>query len=243
MSNKTLTFDENANGWTSFFSYIPEMMGSMNNDMYSFKDGQLYLHNVQDGPRNTFYGVSYPTEIEFISNEAPDTIKSFKTIEIEGFPKTWDVTMATDTDNGHIDKNSFQTKEGLHYAYIRRNSEDEVNTDLLSVQGVGEMSSYSSNTLTFNSVPSNVSIGDKLYALVGGAPTAIGTISSKTLTAITVTSASITPTNGVFIFVAKNPVAESYGLKGYYANVRLSNSDTTPVEIFAVSSEVSKSFP
>jgi hypothetical protein len=243
MAEYTLTYDEKVKGWTSFYSYIPDMMVNMNNEFYSFKDGQLYVHNKSEGNRNTFYGQAYNTELEFVANDAPSEVKIFKTIEIEGDSKEWDVTVATDIESGHVNKEDFENKEGFKYSYIRRNASDEVNTELLSVQGVGNLSGSSSNVYTFNSVPGNISIGDVLYFSSGGSYTKIGVISSKDSTTITTASTMTTPSNGDFIFLAKNSVAESYGLKGYYANIRLTNNGTLPVEVFAVNSEVSKSFP
>ena len=239
----TLTFDELSDGWTSFYSYEPEMMVNLNNEFYSFKDGQLYLHNSQVNGRNNFYQTQYNTELEFVMNDSPSEVKIFKTIEIEGDSKDWDVTIATDIESGHVNKADFENKEGFKYSYIRRNASDEVNTELLSVQGVGNLSNSSGNVYSFNSVPNNVSIGDVLYSSSGGSYTKIGVISSKDSTSITTVSSLSTPSNGDFIFVAKNSVAESYGLKGYYASIRLTNNGTTPVEVFAVNSEVSKSFP
>ena len=243
MAEYTLTYDEKVKGWTSFYSYIPDMMVNMNNEFYSFKDGQLYVHNKSEGNRNTFYGQTYNTELEFVANDAPSEVKIFKTIEIEGDSKEWDVTVATDIESGHVNKADFENKEGFKYSYIRRNASDEVNTELLSVQGVGNLASSSSNTYSFASVPNNISIGDVLYFSSGGSYTKVGVVSAKNNTTITTVSSLSTPSNGDFIFVAKNSVAESYGLKGYYASIRLTNNGTTPVEVFAVNSEVSKSFP
>ena len=246
MAEYTLSFTDKSeanSGWSSFYSYIPDYMVNMNNEFYTFKDGQLYIHNKPEGVRNNFYGQQYNTEIEFLSNEAPSEVKIFKTIEIEGDSKEWDVTVDTDIESGHVNKADFENKEGFKYSYIRRNASDEVNTELLSVQGVGNLSSSNSNVYNFSSVPSNVSIGDVLYSSSGGSYTKIGVISSKNQTSITTVSSLYTPSNGDFIFVAKNSVAESYGLKGYYASIRITNNGTTPVEVFAVNSEVSKSFP
>lgn len=243
MSKKTLTFDEKANGWTSFYSYNPELMTNLHNDFYSFKGGQMYIHNVDDDVRNTFYGESFNTEIEPIINDAPSDVKIFKTIEIEGDSKEWDVLVSTDLEDGHINKVDFENKEGFKYAYIRRDAEDEVNTDLLSVQGIGNLTSLLSNVYTFSTVPSNISVGDVLYSSSGGAYNKIGKITNKTTTTVTVDNPVSTPSAGQFIFAAKNTVAESYGLKGYYASVRIVNNGTSPVEVFAVNTEVSKSFP
>lgn len=240
--SKTLSYDEKVKGWTSFHSYEPEMMVNLNNEFFSFKDGQLYLHN-QGSSRNTFYGQSYNTEIEFVANDGPSEVKIFKTIEIEGDSKEWDVTVATDLESGHVNKADFENKEGFKYSYIRRNAIDEVKTDLLSVQGVGNLISSSSNTYSFSNVPGNISIGDVLYSSSNGSYTKVGTITNKTTTSVTVDSELSTPSQGQFMFVAKSTVAESYGLKGYYASIRLTNNGTLPVEVFAVNSEVSKSFP
>jgi hypothetical protein len=98
-------------------------------------------------------------------------------------------------------------------------------------------------TYNFNTVPHNISIGDVLYSSSNGSYTKVGTITSKTKTSVTVDTELSTPSQGQFMFVAKSTVAESYGLKGYYASIRLTNNGTLPVEVFAVNSEVSKSFP
>ena len=250
MAEYTLTYDEKVRGWTSFHSYIPEAMVNLNNEFYTFKNGQIYLHNVTEGARNTFYGTAYNTEIEVVSNAAPSDIKIYKTIEIEGNSGNWDVTIVTNLDEGHIDKSSFTKTEDLNNTYdegfysthIRRNASDETNTELLSVQGIGNLSLIDGLIYTFGSVPTAISVGDALFRATGGSYERIGTITNKDGTTITLGTASITPSPGDFIFAAKNPIAESYGLKGYFANVRLVNDSTGAVELYAVNSEVSKSY-
>lgn len=238
----TLSFSEYVSGWTTFHSWKPESMVSSNGDFYTFKNGQMYKHGANDTVRNTFYGDEYNSEIEFTMNDGPSEVKVFKTIEIEGDTKDFDVTITTDLDSGHIDKSSFEKKEGFHYSYIRRNSTDEVNTELLSVQGVGRLLAVSSNTFSVQDVPSEVSIGDILYKTTANSYEKIGTVSATTSNSITTDASAVTPTVNDYIFVAKAPVAESYGLKGYFANIRLTNSSTSKIELFSVNAEVSKSF-
>ena len=98
-------------------------------------------------------------------------------------------------------------------------------------------------TYNFSSVPSNISVGDNLYYSNNGSPVLIGEITAVSNTYVTVASASSTPPTGAFLFVGKNGTAESFGLKGYYANVRLTTTDLDNAEIFASNIEVSKSFP
>ena len=180
----------------------------------------LYKHNASDTTRNTFYGAQYNSEIEFTMNDGPSEVKVFKTIEIEGDTKDFDVIITTDLDSGHIDKSSFEKKEGFHLFYIRRNATDEVNTELLSVQGIGRLLAVSSNTFSVQDVPSEVSIGDILYKSTANSYEK-RTISATTTNSITTSASAVTPTVNDYIFAAKAPVAESYGLKGYFANIRL----------------------
>jgi len=257
MPNKTLTYDEKVRGWTSFHSYIPEQMINLNNVFYTFKDGQLYKHNKTTGNRNTYYGTSYNTEIEVSSNASPSEVKIFKTIEIEGNSSGWDVTIVTDLDSGHIDKTSFAKtefntadssnvpntyNEGAYSTHIRRDTANEVNTELLSVQGIGNLDLLNGTVYGFNAVPSTISIGDVLYQAVGGGYNRVGVITNRDGASLTLGTASIIPSVGDFMFAAKSPIAESYGLKGYFASIKLVSSETSAVELYAINSEVSKSF-
>jgi len=54
---------------------------------------------------------------------------------------------------------------------------------------------------------------------------------------------SVTPVIGDYVLYLKDAEAESYGARGYYMETLLSNSSTTEVELFSISSEVFKSFP
>ena len=140
MANYTLTFDEKINGWTSFHSYEPELMVNLNSELYSFKDGQIYLHDRDNGIRNQFYGNDpAPTEIELVLNDSPSDVKIFKTIEIEGSTGEWDTSVVTNLDSGSIPKEKYKNKEGMFYEYIRRNESDEIDPALLSVQGIGSV--------------------------------------------------------------------------------------------------------
>ena len=80
----TVSFDEKTKGWTSFKSYIPESGVSMNNMYYTFKNGLLYSHD--NTTRNTFYGAGSAADstIKLILNDAPSSVKGFKTLNYEG---------------------------------------------------------------------------------------------------------------------------------------------------------------
>lgn len=50
------------------------------------------------------------------------------------------------------------------------------------------------------------------------------------------------PVTGSYLIAAKNSTAESYGLRGVYMDVTLTNSETDHTELFSISSEVFKSY-
>lgn len=80
----TLTFKENVQGWTTFYSFRPDLMFSLKNNFYTAKDGSLYLHYSPLASANNFYGVSNNSSITFIFNPNPSINKNFKTINYEG---------------------------------------------------------------------------------------------------------------------------------------------------------------
>jgi hypothetical protein len=84
----TSNFDEDVQGWTSFYTYKPTYMLSLNSSFYSFYDGKLWLHHVQPEEGVTGYGNYYGTvtdsTVKVILNSQPSVVKNFKTINYEG---------------------------------------------------------------------------------------------------------------------------------------------------------------
>lgn len=62
----TISFDEAGNGFESFYSYKPEMMGCLNTTFFSFKSGAIWKHT--SATRCNFYGVQYPASITTVFN-------------------------------------------------------------------------------------------------------------------------------------------------------------------------------
>ena len=247
-TNYTLSYSPFVQGWPSFYSFVPEQMIGMNSYLYSFNGGNLYRHNTNE-TRNNFYGVQYTSKITAVVNDAPSTVKVFKTISLES-NSPWNATITGDLTTGYIDRSWFSLKEGDYYAYIRRNVNDE-NLSLRSAQGVGQASSVDSSVVTaitigfdFN-IDSIASVGDKAYKVVGGGVQFIGDITDITGSVITIdgTSGVGLPVVGSYILYLKNSVAESYGAMGYYMQYELENTSTGFVELFAVGTELFKSNP
>ena len=95
---KTLTFSEDVNGWTSFKSFVPESGVSLSKKYFTMKDGGLFQHYVPmvDGVMsytveeannyNMFYDQPDPfaSIMKIVLNNDPSTIKTFNTLNYEG---------------------------------------------------------------------------------------------------------------------------------------------------------------
>jgi hypothetical protein len=83
-SSQTISFSEDANGWVSFKSFIPENGLSLSNRYFTMDSGALWQHNTNIS-RNTFYGSEpYDSVVAAVLNQGPSDIKSFSTINYEG---------------------------------------------------------------------------------------------------------------------------------------------------------------
>jgi hypothetical protein len=89
---KTLSFDEDVRGWTSFYNYKPSFMFSLKGRFYTTPvdsidvESGVYLHNAPDldVDRANFYNRQYKSSIKFIFNPKVSLSKNFKTINYEG---------------------------------------------------------------------------------------------------------------------------------------------------------------
>jgi hypothetical protein len=87
-SFQTLSFDEDSNGWTSRFSYKPNLIGSLRNNYYTFKQGDIWLHYANPITTLTnycsFYGTQYDANVTVIFNPNVSVSKNFNTFNYEG---------------------------------------------------------------------------------------------------------------------------------------------------------------
>lgn len=251
MSVYTVSYSDLSKGWTSFWSYEPEWMIGMNSSFYTWKNGELYQHN-SNATRNAFYiydiltneYFTYPSSIQTIFNQEYAVNKMFKSIAIDS-TKAWEADIVTDMSTGHMDSSYFQEKEGMWYSYVRRLDTENYDTRSISTQGIGSLYSYLSLVLTFSfNIGSGISVGDTVYRItLLGTLELLGDVLSHTTNTITLASSAVTPVAGDMIVYVKNSQAESYGARGYYMDLTLTNKDTTETEVFAVTSNVFISKP
>ena len=269
MPNYTLTYSESSKGWPSFYSYYPDFMMGMNQFFYSFKGGNLWRHNTNE-TRNNFYGEQYTSTITSVFNETPLENKLFKTIVLEA-DDAWSATITTDIQTtGNISDSWFEKKEGSWFAFVRTTSPipaTQEEFELRSLNGLGRTTSVggtsSAPELNFAvsvGIGSIVSVGDYAYFTL---PTDTPAYSSPQL-AGEITAVSVDLVNGVnqivldasipgavtpipiqdayFLYI-KNSTAESHGVLGHYCEFILENDSTSATELFAVKTDLMKSFP
>ena len=160
----TITYSEVVKGWTSFKSFEPEMGVSLNNEYYTFKNGQMWQHHVSETidytpaavPPNNFYGVQYYPDVTLFINDNPGSVKSFNTLNYEGTqsritahltdPDYYNLTAKTGwyvdsltTDLQEIGQLEFKSKEGKWFSTIKGVATNLSNLDEreFSVQGLG----------------------------------------------------------------------------------------------------------
>ena len=264
----TISYKENVGGWSSRKSFIQEAGISLDNMYFTFKAGRAYKHGYH--LVNNFYGVQYESSVTFLFNEAATSVKGFKTLNYSGdksrayndakdtiTTKGWYAdSIQTDMQSGFIPY--FVKKENKWFNYIKGN-ELSLDTTSLAVQGLG----FPTTALTlapggarfsFSVLNSSLGRGDKLYYLVNGNPTEIGTVTNRPKMTYPSTGdpfgnvdigtlLSALPTTSDFLFFAKDTGPNLTSLTGYYAEVTMKNDNTAdgPQELFSVATEIFQS--
>lgn len=104
----TVAFNYEKNGWETWYSYRPDFMVRLGDDLFSFSGGLLWINN-RNPIRNNFHGVQYTSRIRIVSNEAPKSVKNYYTIRISPSKGRWKVLEAKippykELPNGMISK-------------------------------------------------------------------------------------------------------------------------------------------
>jgi hypothetical protein len=244
----TISFEEGVKGWASFHTFYPEYMIGINNNFYTFKNGDLYLHHSDNVDRCNFYGIPYPSKVSFSLNEAPSDIKELKAVSIEG-SSSWDtyikahISNLDDFTQSTIRQEEYVKKEGFWYAYARRN-ENILEQDSKSSYGIGKIQTIIGNIITVNGYSDFLISGDKL--MKGSDCSIIGDIISSSRNG-NITTIVLSTTTGLliddFVLGIKNSRIDGGNLRGYTMRYDLEITNPTKVELFAVNSEIFKSYP
>lgn len=239
LNGKTLTYDEKVKGWTSFHSWLPDEIIRINNRFFTIKDSQLYIHNDADNTQyNNFYGDKYKSSIVTVINEFPSEDKIIKTI-VQESTRPWSTYIETNLSYGTIKSTEFNQRESKWMAYTRKNQSGDLNG---RVQGLGEILNVNVAQITFAQIPTLVSVGETLYQVNGGVSEEIGVITNIENNIITVPTQENAPIQGSFAYTTKDARIQGSEIRGYYAKLTLENEDNGNAELFAINSNIARSF-
>jgi hypothetical protein len=216
---KTLTWDERNAGWTSFYSYQPDIMFSTRGDFYTTKatgtTSFLYKHYSNED-RNNFYGTKTPSSIQFVFNPQPSFIKTFKTINYEG-SNGWEVS---DFKSDSTGQDPSVTPIGNYLSNFDQATGDvRLETGAASGTSYNRIYSYDEGAYTEDNILYRAGFyrkQNKYYAVVP--------------------NNTQSPIYGEVIFGN-----QTMGIKGHFATVTMKTDNTTnnggPKSLFSVSSE------
>lgn len=161
---KTLVFKvgTNPNFWQGSYSFNPEFFVTLGSNLYSFKNGQLFLHN-QTSNYNRFYddGASYKSRIMPIYNQEGTIPKSYNAVKVEAniLPSlTYFRSEVPYVQGSDLMDFDYTNLEGMYYATVYRNriqptASGYTTTDLLTGE---KMRTYALRVLIEFEVNNNV---------------------------------------------------------------------------------------
>jgi hypothetical protein len=77
----TIAFHEPVNGWKTRYPFPPELMVAYGDQMLSFLNGKVYIHNSDNVPYNFFYGIQFEQYFQFVFNADVSVVKILEGIE------------------------------------------------------------------------------------------------------------------------------------------------------------------
>lgn len=248
----TVGYDVEENVWNTKYSYRPEAIVSVDDELYTFKNGVMYSHN-SSASRANYYGVQGTAVVEVVSNANPSMVKSYEAISLEG-NSAWAATITNTDQLATILTGDFSERERNWYAYVPRDS--SVNTGsstITQLSGTSEVftlgavatGGVSGATLTFTTPVGDIPfpIGGALYKVSGATLVTLNvTVSSISgLNQITASGSIVGVSAGDTIVVIANGAIEGDNIRDYYVKARLSNNTGGEVELYAINLVYAKS--
>ena len=249
-SGFTAGYDASSNVWTTLYSFDPENIISIDSLLYTFKAGAMWKHST-DANRNTYYGTAYNSVVEIISAANASMVKTFESISLEG-TNAW-TTLITNTDqSANILEATYDKRERNWYASIPR--DDSANTGGATITALsgssevfalGAVSNVTGTDITFSSDISYITfpMGAALYKISGTTLVSISNTISSVPTGTKITCASTVSglANGNEVVAIATGSVEGDQIRDYYSRIKLTNSSTSEIELYAVNTVYAKS--
>jgi hypothetical protein len=248
----TVSYDVNNSVWNTFYSYRPESIVSVDDTLFTFFAGVMYKHS-DAANRATYYGNPYNAVVEVISNQNPSMVKAYESISLEG-TDAWAAEVSNTDQSTSILAADFSQRERNFYAYVPRDSSANTGgATITALSGTSEVfvlgnvatGGVSGSTITFTTPVGDVPfpMGGSLYKVSGATLVSLSlTVSSISGNKqVTASGSVVGVNNGDTIVVIGNGAIEGDQIRDYYAKIRLTNTSTSQVELYAVNAVFAKS--
>ena len=248
-SDFTVSYDTGNSVWNTQYSYRPEAIESIDDTLYTFKNGLIYKHS-SSADRSTYYGVPYDTVIEVVSAQNPSMVKSYESISLEG-TASWAASITNTDQSTSILSSDFSERERNWYAYVPRDSSANTGSSTITslsgsseIFALGAVESITGSDIKFTSSVGYITfpMGASVYKVSGSSLVSISnTVSSVSNDTITCAAAVAGVIVGDEIIAIGNGAVEGDQMRDYYAKIRLTNDATSEIELYAVNTVYSKS--
>jgi hypothetical protein len=249
----TVAYDVEDNVWNTKYSYRPEAIVSVDDQLYTFKAGTMYSHNSNTDRAKYYDDVDSYAVVEVVGNANPSMVKSYESISLEG-NSAWATTVTNTDQLASILEEDFSERERNWYAYIPRDSSVNAGSSTITaltgtsdvfVLGAVATSGVSGATITFTTPVGDVPfpIGGSLFKVSGATLVALNlTVSSISgLSQITASGTVVGVNDGDTIVVIANGAVEGDAIRDYFAKARLTSDATNEIELYAINLVFAKS--
>ena len=241
---QTIAWSPTKTFWLTFYSFTPELYANLHNRFFSFVNGQMHRHNVNT-TYNNFYGSQHNSEVTVVSKLNPSMIKVFDSLGLEGDAPWAAVVSNSNQETSEITTAFYDEREGMYYTVIPKDSTASSTSNTSHRIVLGQVASVDGTKITFTSKVSGLpfGLGDALFKLASSSETNLSlTISSvsgrKEITAnTTVTGVAV----GDTIMAVSNDDINGDKIRDYYAQIKLTNTATNAVELYAVNTSFTMS--
>jgi len=138
-------FNEKRNAYSCFYDFTPDWMASAEDTVFSWLNGQLYIHNDEIN-RNTFYGTTYYSMIDLVFNDKEAIKKTYNNVAYQS-NRVWDNNTNFDIVTSMINPQTgiqqystllasdYEIMDNVRYASFLRDKASMQNTQLALVEG------------------------------------------------------------------------------------------------------------
>lgn len=147
-AKNSIVWNEDDNTWPCFMPVNADCGFSLFSNLYTYKNGDLYVQRANSISRNNLYGTQYPTIVKLTAKQSPENVKAFHSIALQSNQLMITTTDGITTSLGHVSdllqedflkdelidgaiQVDVYDKEGIFSASFLRAKPDLINGDVL----------------------------------------------------------------------------------------------------------------